>query len=165
MAEYDVVVIGAGHNGLIVAGYLAKAGVSVCVVEKADFVGGAVNTLEVTKPGFKHDTGGTWHGLIQSNPLITNDELGLTSKYGLKYLHPETLMANVFPDDTAIIQYKDVDKTCQSIAQFSEHDADAYRRFYEYSRKFASMLIMGTFSPPPPFGAFVSQLDSSPEGQ
>jgi phytoene dehydrogenase-like protein len=53
--EHDVVVIGAGHNGLIVAAYLAKAGLDVCVVEKEDKVGGGVITRELTMPGFKHD--------------------------------------------------------------------------------------------------------------
>ena len=74
--QYEVVVIGAGHNGLIIAAYLAKAGVNVCVVERNSYIGGAANTVEATLPGFKHDLCGTDHALIQANPLILHDELG-----------------------------------------------------------------------------------------
>ena len=82
--QYDVVVVGGGHNGLIVAAYLAKAGVNVCVLERYYKVGGAVVTEALTVPGFLHDTGGIEHMAIQANPLIHRDELGLISKYGLK---------------------------------------------------------------------------------
>lgn len=58
-------------------------------VESCDVVGGAVVTRKLTLPGFKHDRGGTAHSIIQSNPMIDNDELGLQAKYGLKYLYPE----------------------------------------------------------------------------
>jgi phytoene dehydrogenase-like protein len=165
MANYEVVVVGAGHNGLIVAAYLAKAGVNVCVVEKAGFAGGACNTLEVTAPGFKHDTGAQTHHHIQANPLILHDELQLKSKFGLKYIYPEVIFSTVFPDDTCIFFYKDVDRTCQSIAQFSEKDAETYRKFFQRAKPMVEMMARGFFTAPPPMGSFFSQLDQSPEGQ
>ena len=55
MADYDAIIVGAGHNGLIVALYLARAGWRVLVVEQALNIGGAVQTAEITLPGFKHD--------------------------------------------------------------------------------------------------------------
>lgn len=163
--EHDVVFIGAGHNGLTAAAYLAKAGVDVCLLEKAGFPGGAVNTQELTLPGFKHDGGGMAHLFIQANPLITSDELGLQSKFGLKYIYPEAAFATVYPDETALFVYKDIDRTCESIAQFSPHDADAYRRFYEMTKPLVEMLASGLFTAPPPFGALMAQLDQSPVGQ
>jgi len=126
---HDVVVIGGGHNGLIVAAYLAKAGVDVCVVEKQDKVGGGLVTREVTLPGFKHDIFSTIHLTLSANPLIHRDELGLSSKYGLKYIRPDPQVAIVFPDERAIIFYQDIDKTCETIAQFSERDAEAYPKY------------------------------------
>ena len=54
-AAYDIVCMGAGHNGLVAAAYLAKAGKKVLVLEAKDFVGGGVITRELTAPGFKHD--------------------------------------------------------------------------------------------------------------
>jgi phytoene dehydrogenase-like protein len=163
--EYDVVFIGAGHNGLTAAAYLAKAGLSVCLVERAPFAGGAVNTLEVTLPGFKHDTGSVGHVMIQANPLIVQDELGLISQFGLKYIYPEAATAALFPDDSALMIYHDVDRTCESIAQFSEHDAEAYRNFYEMCQPLTGLLAQGTFNPPVAFGALMAQLETSEIGR
>ena len=165
MEKHDVVIVGGGHNGLIVAAYLAKAGLDVCVVERQDKVGGGVVTKEVTVPGFKQDICSIMHGSIQANPLIFDDELGLMSKYGLKYFIPEIQMAFVFPDDRALIFYRDIDKTCESIAQFSERDAEAYRNFCAYSKQVIKAGQVAYFSPPPPFGRMVSFLDSSESGQ
>lgn len=163
--DYDVIVVGAGHNGLIVASYLAKAGLKVGVFEKNDYIGGMTNTKEVTLPGFKHDTGGIMHGSIQGNPLITNDELGLLSKYGLKYIKPDVQTANLFPDGTAIHTSLDLDSTCEDIAQFSQHDADAYRQFVMEAMPLLPLLGQGMNNPPPPFGMFINQLDQSSIGQ
>ncbi len=82
--EVDVVVIGAGHNGLICAAYLAQAGLEVCVLDAQDVVGGNTVTEELTLPGFLHDSCSSAHVLIQSNPLMRDDELGLLSTYGLQ---------------------------------------------------------------------------------
>ena len=87
--SYDVVVAGGGHNGLVSACYPAKAGKKVCVVEKNDKVGGGVMTRELTVPGFKHDVCSVAHTLLQANPLLRNDELGLVAKFGLKYVNPD----------------------------------------------------------------------------
>lgn len=163
--QYDVVVIGAGHNGLTVAAYLAKAGLNVCVVERNSYIGGATATVEVTLPGFKHEMGGINHATIMANPMIVHDELGLKSKYGLKYIVPKISVASLFPDDTAFCLYADFEKTCESIAKFSEHDADAYRRFYEMSKPMIPMLMNGMFNAPPPFGALIAQLDQTAIGQ
>lgn len=160
-----MVVIGGGHNGLIVAAYLAKAGVGVCVVEKQDKVGGGVITRELTLPGFKHDPHSVMHQALLANPLIHQDELGLVSKYGLKYIFSDPQVAIVFPDDRALIIYRDVDKTCQSIAQFSERDAEVYPKYLESCRKMLRVMTWGAFSPPPPFGTLVSLLDRSEEGR
>ena len=163
--EYDVVFIGAGHNGLTTAAYLAKAGLSVCLLERADFAGGAVNTREVTLPGFKHDTGSVGHVMIQSNPLLLDDELGLKSKFGLEYIYPKVGTAAVYPDGSSLFIHHSVDDTCESIAQFSQHDADAYRKFNDLAKPMGAMLSQGTFSPPVSFAALLAQLDGSEVGR
>ena len=163
---YDVVVAGAGHNGLIVAAYLAKAGVKVCIVEKQEYVGGGVVTRELTNvPGFKHDYCSTWHGFIQPNPLILNDELKLLSDFGLEYIVPDTQTAVLFPDDSYIMIYKDVDKTCESIAQFSTKDAEAYRKFHKWAATTLDMVTQGMYNPPASFGTTAALLDQSEEGR
>src|SRR5215213_391158 len=82
----DAVVIGAGHNGLVTAGYLAAAGLEVLVLEAGSAPGGDTITEELTLPGFAHDSCSSAHVLIQNNPLVRDDELGLVSDYGLRYL-------------------------------------------------------------------------------
>src|ERR1700722_12979878 len=80
---YDVIVIGSGHNGLTAACYLAKAGQKVLVLERNAWSGGGVVTSELVAPGFRHDWHSATHVVIQANPLIRNDELGLIARHGL----------------------------------------------------------------------------------
>lgn len=127
---YDVVVAGGGHNGLIAAAYLARAGLSVVVVEAREAVGGDTATEELTLPGFRHDTCATAHNLLQSNPMLRDDELRL-SEYGLEYLHPDPVVHMPFPDGSWITQWRDVDRTCEEFARFSRRDADALRRLLD----------------------------------
>lgn len=164
---HDIIVAGGGHNGLTAAAYLAKAGLDVAVVEKKSYVGGGAVTLEPNLPGFKHDIASGAHIFIQANPLIRQDELNLVSKYGLKYIYFEEnpSVSVVFPDNTYISLYKDLDKTCQSIAKFSAHDAEAYKRFAEWAQPLLGMLMQGFFAPPPPYGGLFAQLDQQGQGQ
>src|SRR5919106_5729091 len=127
---FDIVVAGAGHNGLIAAAYLARAGLRVVVVEARDTVGGDTATEELTLPGFLHDTCSTAHNLIQSNPLLRDDELHL-SEYGLEYLKPDPVVHMPFPDGSSITQWLDIDRTYEEFARFSTRDADALRRLLD----------------------------------
>jgi phytoene dehydrogenase-like protein len=63
MADFDVIIVGAGHNALVCGGYLARAGYRICVVERRQIVGGAVVTEEIV-PGYRFDLGGSAHSLI-----------------------------------------------------------------------------------------------------
>lgn len=163
--SYDIVVAGGGHNGLIAAAYLAKAGLSVCVVELQDHAGGGVTTREVTIPGFKHDVCSILHMLVQLNPIIRNDELGLMSKYGLSYIVPEETASVLYPDDRYLVFTRDLDTTCQNIAQFSERDAEAYRNLVNWGTQVLTFLGEGINRPPTPYGASMSMMEQSPEGQ
>jgi phytoene dehydrogenase-like protein len=125
--RFDVVVAGAGHNSLIAAAYLAKAGYRCLVLEGRPVVGGNCVTEELTLPGFQHDSCGTAHVVIQDSPMLRNDELGL-GQYGLEYIHPEIVVHLPFPDGTYLTQYHDIDRTCDEFAKFSRKDAAAYRR-------------------------------------
>jgi phytoene dehydrogenase-like protein len=163
--KYDVVVIGSGHNGLVAASYLAKAGEKVLVLERNDWFGGGAYTAESVAPGFRHDWHSATHIVIQANPLLQNDELGLKSKYGLKYVHSDAVFSTIFDDQSYIVSYVDLDRTCESIARISPRDGEAYRRFAEKSKALLPIIVQGMFVPPPPQGPFWALLDQSPEGQ
>lgn len=164
-ASYDVVVAGGGHNSLTASAYLAAAGLKVLVLERNPWLGGGVVTQELVAPGFRHDLHSTAHMLIQANPLIQRDELGLLSRYGLKYIYPEITEAAVFDNGSTILTYYDLDKTCESIARISQHDAEAYRKHVLWMRKLLPMFVSGLFTPPLPFGTFLGMLEQSREGR
>src|SRR5215217_3233701 len=122
----DVVVAGAGHNSLVSAAYLARAGFEVLVLEERPVVGGNTATEELTLPGFLHDSCSTAHNLIQASPAIK--ELRLEDEYGLEYLRPDPVVHVALGDGTGITQWRDHERTCDELARFSPRDADAYRR-------------------------------------
>ncbi len=125
MNEADVVVAGAGHNSLITAAYLATAGLSVTVVEARDVIGGNTVTEELTLPGFRHDSCSSAHVLIQSNPLMRNNELGL-DRYGLRYIFTDPAIVMPFEDGASITMWADRSRTAEDLARFSRNDATAY---------------------------------------
>jgi len=127
MDTCDIVVAGAGHNSLVAAAYLAKAGFSCVVLEARAEIGGDTATEELTLPGFRHDTCSTAHTLIQASPTLRANELGL-SDYGLEYIAPDPVVHVPFPDGTWLTQWRDLDRTCEEFARFSRRDADAFRR-------------------------------------
>jgi phytoene dehydrogenase-like protein len=163
--EYDLIVVGSGHNGLTCAAYLAKAGMKVLVLEKNDWFGGGVVTKEILAPGFRFDLHSALHVNIQANPLILNDELKLKAKYGLTYLYPDAVYSTMFDDQTSLITYTDVDRTCESISRISTRDAEAYRRFAALSMQVVPMVTQSLFVPQPAQGQFYALLDQSTEGQ
>ncbi len=164
-STYDIVIAGGGHNGLLAGAYLAKAGLSVCILEHQPFIGGGAVTRELTVPGFMHDECSVGHMLVQDNPLIRNDELQLISKYGLKYLYPDTATTVLFPDDTYIAFYRDLDRTCEGIAKVSPRDAEAFRKFSEFVDQAFGFLSMGFFNPPASFGSTAAILEESEFGR
>jgi phytoene dehydrogenase-like protein len=124
----DVLVVGGGHNALTCAAYLAEAGLTVTVLEGRDIVGGNTVTEELTLPGWRHDSCSSAHVVIQSNPLLLNDELGLKSRYGLSYIVTDPAVVLPVEDGDALIIHSDLAATCRNIAEYSEHDADALRQ-------------------------------------
>jgi phytoene dehydrogenase-like protein len=110
----DVIVVGSGHNGLVAAAYLARAGLSVEVLERNPVAGGAVASEELTEPGFVHDTFSSWHPLFKLSAAYA--ELGPElAEHGLRYCEtPEETTANVRGDGSLGIAYRDPVKTAES---------------------------------------------------
>src|SRR5690606_9354733 len=103
--DYDVIVIGAGHNALITAAYLAQAGRKVAVFEKRHSVGGAISTEEIV-PGYRFDLGGSAHILIRLTPVV--QELGL-ERFGLEYIEIDPLFFAPFHDGDSLFIHRDED--------------------------------------------------------
>ncbi|WP_194946310.1 phytoene desaturase family protein [Pseudomonas aeruginosa] len=162
---YDIVAVGSGHNGLVAAAYLAAAGKKVLVLERNAWFGGGVVTRELTVPGFRHDQHSVGHIFIQANPLIRNDELGLLSKYGLKYVYPEVPLISVFEDGSTLSLYRDRQKNYEELAKFSRKDAEAYLKFADIADHYLPMLLGTLYSAPVPMGAQFAMMDQSPEGR
>ena len=142
MEDYDVIVIGAGHNGLVCAGYLAKAGYKVIILEQWSKVGGCVQTEELI-PNFKINPCSVDHIVIQSTPII--QELELETRFGLKYLSIDPIFSVPFPDGKYFLIYKDLEMTCKSIAEnISNKEAENYKNFVQFWMK-AFKFIHPTF--------------------
>jgi phytoene dehydrogenase-like protein len=161
----DIVTVGAGHNGLVAAAYLAAAGKRVLVLERNAWPGGGVVTRELTVPGFRHDQHSMAHIFIQANPLLLADELGLKSKYGLRYVFPEIPMRSIFEDGSSIALYRDRRRTHAEIARLSRRDADAYARLAEQAAHWLPMLAAMFYTAPMPLGASMALMDQSREGR
>ncbi|CAN5614014.1 NAD(P)/FAD-dependent oxidoreductase [soil metagenome] len=124
-ADSDVIVVGGGHNALVCAAYLADAGVSVTVLEGRDLLGGNTVTEELTLPGWRHDSCSTAHVVLQSNPLIRDDELGLIARYGLQYIVTDPAVVFPLGDGDLLKVHPDLQATAAEFARYSPADADA----------------------------------------
>lgn len=165
MRNCDVVVMGGGQNTLGAAAYLAKAGKKVVVLERHGYVGGGAVTMERNAPGFKYDKHSIAHVLVQANPLIANDELGLLSKFGLKYHYPPVGSTTVFEDFRTLEFHHDLDATCAEIAKYSQKDAETYRAFANWGKRLLPMILAGMFNVPLPMSAFLGMLEQSEDGR
>jgi phytoene dehydrogenase-like protein len=115
---YDAVIIGAGHNALVTAAYLARAGWSVVILEQADRPGGAVKSAELTRPGFVHDLFATNMNLFLGSPVYA--ELGgELERHGLQFAASSRPFVNVYPDGRALRVLQGAGET---LAQFQRHD-------------------------------------------
>lgn len=134
-ASYDVIIIGGGHNGLVAAAYLAKAGRRVCVLERRHVLGGASTTEELW-PGYKVSTAAYVISLFQ--PQITRD-LKLTA-YGLKVLPRSPSSFTPFPDGRSLLMGPEPGLNQREIAKFSPRDAEAYPRYEKLLERVAKAI-------------------------
>ena len=148
MDNPDVIMIGAGHNALVCAAYLLKAGYSVLLLEKNSLPGGASTTEELmpdAAPGFKFNPCAIDHIFIHLGPVIQELEL---DKYGLEYLFCDPVVFCPHPDGKYFLGHRSVEKTCAEIERYSPRDARKYAEFIELWQRVIGMLTP-IFNAPP----------------
>ncbi|MBW4447636.1 MAG: NAD(P)/FAD-dependent oxidoreductase [Spirirestis rafaelensis WJT71-NPBG6] len=136
MEAYDVIIIGAGHNGLVCAAYLLQEGYSVLLLESRSIPGGGATTEELMPqeaPGFKFNPCAIDHLFIFLGPVIQDLEL---HKYGLEYLECDPVAFCPHPDGKYFLAHKSVEKTCAEIARYSERDAQKYAEYIDFWQRF-----------------------------
>ncbi len=174
--HYDAVVLGGGHHATIIACYLARAGLSVGVFERAPYLGGGANTSEGPAPGFQMNHCSHWtrfYGHPAYRDFNLYDE-------GLRYVFPEGNEAMVFEDGSSFIGYsaarvvdetgrtepwpEGIEKTLEQIRAFSKRDADTYlRRHEQFERYWKPAFREHRFSPPAPYPDALEALLDIPE--
>ena len=127
--DYDAVVIGTGHNALILSAYLGRSGLRVLAVDRAAVAGGGLATVQAPRhPGFLHNTHAFFQRAITAMPWYTDLDL---ERLGARYIEPELNVALITRDGRALEWWTDIEKTIGSVAQFSRRDADTLRRWHD----------------------------------
>jgi phytoene dehydrogenase-like protein len=161
---YDGIILGAGHNSLVLQAYLGKAGLKTLCVDRAAVAGGGLSTVEDPRhPGFLHNTHSFYHRAVNQLPWYR--DLGLEAR-GAVYLEPELNVALLLRDGRALEWWTDFEKTAASFERFSVKDAATLRRwrndFLPIVEKF---LVPEGRTPPLPPEERRRLLENSPEGR
>ena len=153
---YDAVIIGAGHNGLVLAAYLQRAGLSTCVVERRHEEGGGANTEEPVLTGFRHNMHANYLAFYDLMPVVT--DFGLED-LGLRTVMPEAQHGIAFADGRPpIVMHRAdlLDRTHASIARYSKADADMWIELKQRAANLGVLFGVSAFTPPSE-GFFESQ--------
>jgi phytoene dehydrogenase-like protein len=154
----DVIIIGAGHNGLVCAAYLAKAGRRVLVLERRELVGGCAVTEEIW-PGYKVSTAAYLTSLLQER-VIRDLEL---PRFGYRVDAKDPAFFSPFPDGRHLFMWQNRDKTLQEIVKFSRHDAEVFPAYEDHIERLSQVVESLLLTAPPEFpprglGDFVDYL-------
>jgi phytoene dehydrogenase-like protein len=145
--SYDGIILGTGHNALVLQAYLARSGLRVLSLDRAAVAGGGLATVENPRlPGFLHNTHSFFHRAVTSMPWY--QDLGL-EQHGALYVEPELNVALILPDGRSLEWWLDLDKTLDSFAAFSTRDAAALRRWVDEVRPMVEQLIVPEARSPP----------------
>jgi phytoene dehydrogenase-like protein len=164
MSTYDAIIIGAGHNGLILQAYLGKAGLKTICIERRPVAGGGLSTVEDPRyPGFLHNTHAFFQRAITAMPWYADLEL---DRHGARYIEPELNVALLTHDGRALEWWTEVERTVGSFEQFSRRDAETLRRWqHEFVPIVRDILVPESRSPPLPPEARRALLQASAAGR
>jgi phytoene dehydrogenase-like protein len=162
--EYDGILIGAGHNSLILQAYLGRAGLKTVCLERRANAGGGLTTLEdPRRPGFLHNTHSFYHRAVSQMPWYRDLEL---ERLGARYLEPELNVALFLRSGDALEWWTDFERTVESFARFSRRDAASIRKWRdEFAPILDGILAPESQSPPLPPQQRQEMLQRTAEGR
>ncbi|MGY8672435.1 MAG: NAD(P)-binding protein, partial [Verrucomicrobiia bacterium] len=122
---FDGIILGTGHNALVLQAYLSRCGLKTLSVDRAEVPGGGLSTIENPRvPGIRHNPHSFFHRAITAMPWYRDLQL---ERHGARYVEPELNVAMILPDGRSLQWWTDLDRTCESFAQFSRRDAEVLR--------------------------------------
>jgi phytoene dehydrogenase-like protein len=162
--DYDGIILGTGHNSLILQAYLGQAGLKVLSLDRAPTPGGGLTTIETpAHPGFWHNTHSFYHRALTRMPWYRDLEL---ERHGAVYLEPALNVALLLRNGQALEWWTDFDRTVESFAQFSRKDAEALQRWREAFLPIVERILLPeSQSPPLPPDRRRALLERSPQGR
>jgi phytoene dehydrogenase-like protein len=159
--EYDGIIIGAGPNGLTTAGYLAKAGLKVALLERRYEIGGGLATENLLLPGMLVDSHAIYHMMVEYAPPLRDFEL--ETRYDLAWIYPDLQVVMPFQDGSHLALYKDPEKSAASIRKFSEKDAESFLNFVKISDEAMDLFLApASYVNPMPSLEQVAKLETHP---
>jgi beta-carotene ketolase (CrtO type) len=161
MQAYDAIIVGAGHNGLTCACYLARAGLRTLILDQYHTVGGMATTEELTLPGFWSDVHAFGFQFANLSPVP--DELGLAN-FGLELIRPEINYSHVFPGGGIISMHRDVEDTVASVGRYSKADGETWRRLAGNFVRAKDDIARWMNAPPTPLSDAIAKLAMRPDG-
>jgi phytoene dehydrogenase-like protein len=146
-ADFDGIILGTGHNALVLQAYLARSGLRVLSIDRAAQAGGGLTTEDNPQlPGFRHNTHSFFHRAVTALPWYRDLEL---ERHGARYVEPELNVALLLPDGRSLQWWTDLDRTAASFAEFSRRDAAALRRWAEEFQPIVEQILIPEAQSPP----------------
>ena len=146
MAAFDAVFVGAGINSLAGAALLSKAGWSVCVLERNEYLGGCIRTSsDLTAPGFTHEILASWHPLFTGSPAYAELQDDL-DRLGVEYLNTVSPTGSAFPDGSSIFLATSLQENVAELSRHAHGDGTAWQAMFESFMKNADLSfgVLGT---------------------
>ena len=145
--DFDGIILGTGHNALVLQAYMVRSGLRVLSVDRAKAAGGGLATIENPRfPGFLHNTHSFFHRALTAQPWYRDLEL---ERHGAHYIEPDLNVALILPDGRSLEWWTDFDKTVDSFAQFSKKDVAALKRWVEVFRPIVERILIPEAQSPP----------------
>ncbi|HET7212788.1 MAG TPA: NAD(P)/FAD-dependent oxidoreductase [Terriglobia bacterium] len=145
--RYDGIILGTGHNALVLQAYMCRSGLRVLAVDRAEVPGGGLATIENPRlPGFLHNTHSFFHRALTAMPWYRDLEL---ERHGAHYIEPDLNVALILPDGRCLEWWTDFNKTVQSFEEFSKKDATKLREWVERFRPIVEQILVPEAQSPP----------------